>query len=166
MIAESFNDYFVNIGAKLANEIENNTLDPVLSDNVITRLDIQFKFSEINPNEVFLQLSKLKLSKSTGVDNIPYRVLKLSAEMITTSLTWIFNFSIKTGIYVDEWKKACVLPIFKSDDRQKCENYRPISILPIIRKIFKRSVFNQLYNFLNENSLLSMAVGSTGAAGA
>ena len=54
MIAESFNDYFVNIGAKLANEIENNTLDPVLSHNVITRPDIQFKFSEINPNEVFL----------------------------------------------------------------------------------------------------------------
>ena len=82
-------------------------------------------------------------------------MLKLSAEIITPSLTWIFNFSIKTGIYVDEWKKAWVLPIFKSDDRQKCENYRPISILPIISKIFERSVFNQLYNFLNENSLLS-----------
>ena len=111
MIAESFHDYFVNIGAILANQIENNTLDPVLSQNVITRPDIQFKFSEINPNEVFLQLSKLNLSKSTGVDNIPARVHKLSAEIITPSLTWLFNFSIKTGIYVDKWKKAWVLPI-------------------------------------------------------
>ena len=40
MMAESFNDYFVNIAAKLANEIENNTVDPVLSDNVITRPDL------------------------------------------------------------------------------------------------------------------------------
>ena len=82
-------------------------------------------------------------------------MLKLSAEIITPSLTWIFNFSVKTGIYVDEWKKDWRLPSFKSDDRQKCENFRPISILPIISKIFERSVFNQLYNFLNENSLLS-----------
>ena len=87
MIAESFNDYFVNIGAKLANEIENNTPRPVLSHSVIDRPDIQFKFSEINPNEVFLQLSKLNSSKSTGVDNIPARVLKLSAEIVTPSLT-------------------------------------------------------------------------------
>ena len=99
-------------------------------------------------------MSKLKLSKSTGVYNIPARVLKLSAEIITPSLTWIFNFSIKTGIYIDEWKKAWVLPISKSDDRQKCENYRPVSILPIINKIFEHR-FNQLYNFLSENSLLS-----------
>ena len=159
MIAESFNDYFVNIGAKLANEIENNTLDPVLSHNVITRPeDIQFKFSEINPSEVFLQLSKLiNLSKSTGVDNIPARVLKLSAEMITPSLTGIFNFSIKTRIYVDEWKKAWVLLIFKSDDRQTWENinYRPILILSNISKICERPVFKQLYNFLSENYLLS-----------
>ncbi len=45
--------------------------------------------------------------------------------------------------------------IYKSEDRKKCENYRPISILPIISKIFERSVFNQLYEFLNANSLLS-----------
>ena len=154
-IAESFNDYFVNIGAKLANEIENNLLDSNSSENNFFRPDIQFKFSEINQHEVFLQLDKLKTSKSTGIDNIPARALKISAVIITPSLTWIFNSSIKTGIYVDEWKKAWVLPIFKSEDRQKCENYRPISILPIISKIFERSVFNQLYTFLNDNSLLS-----------
>ena len=56
---------------------------------------------------------------------------------------------------MDEWKKAWVLPIYKSGNRYNCENYRPISILPIISKILERCVFNQLYNFLNENSLLS-----------
>ena len=44
---------------------------------------------------------------------------------------------------------------YKSDDKRKCENYRPISILPIIGKIFERSVFNQVYSYLNDNSLLS-----------
>jgi hypothetical protein len=154
-IAESFNNYFVSIGAELASEIENNSLDSSSSENVNSRSSIQFKFSEINVHEVFLLLHKLKTSKSTGIDNIPARALKISAEIISPSLTWIFNLSIKTGIYVDEWKKAWVLPIFKTEDRQKCENYRSISILPIISKIFERSVFNQLYEFLNESSLLS-----------
>ena len=63
--------------------------------------------------------------------------------------------SLNSGIFVDEWKMAWILPIYKSGDKRKCENYRPISILPIISKIFERCVFNQVYTYLNENTLLS-----------
>ena len=118
--------------------------------------DIVLNFSEIHIDEVTQQLSNLKISKSAGVDNIPAKVLKLAASVIAPLLTWIFNPSIKTGIYVNEWKKARVVPIYKSNDRQRCENYRPISILPVVRKILERSVFNQIYKFLNDNSLLSI----------
>ena len=62
--------------------------------------------------------------------------------------------SLKSGIYIDEWKMARVIPIYKSENRSKCENYRPISIIPIISKIFEREVFNQIYKYLNENSLI------------
>ena len=89
------------------------------------------------------------------MDSIPARVLKISGEIICSSLAWIFNLCSKTGVYIDDWKKAWVVPIYKSENRKKCENYRPISILPIISKIFERSVFNQLYEFLNSYSLLS-----------
>ena len=64
-------------------------------------------------------------------------------------------FPLKSGIYIDEWKMARVIPIYKSENRSKCENYRQISILPIISKIFEREVFNQVYRCLNENSLIS-----------
>ena len=47
------------------------------------------------------------------------------------------------------------IPIYKSENRSKCENYRPISILRIISKVFEREVFNQIYRYLNENSLIS-----------
>ena len=80
---------------------------------------------------------------------------KISAEIISPSLAWIFNLCIKTGVYIDNWKKAWVIPAYKSEKRKKCENYRLIDILPIISKIFERSVSNQLYEFLNSNSLLS-----------
>ena len=84
-----------------------------------------------------------------------YRVLKISANIIAPSITWIFNLSLKKGIFVDEWKKAWVLLIYKSGNKHNCENYRAISILPVISKILERLVFNQLYKFFNDNSLLS-----------
>jgi hypothetical protein len=115
IIAESFNDYFVNIGPKLAFEA----------------------------------------NKSTGLDKIPAKILKLASDIIAPSLTFIFNLSLATEIYVDDWKRARVTPIYKYEDKKKCENYRPISILPIIRKVFGREVFRQLYHYLYENSLLS-----------
>lgn len=79
----------------------------------------------------------------------------MSSYIIAPSLTAIFNLSLKSGIYIDEWKLAGVIPIYKSDNRSKCENYRPISILPIVSKVFEREVFNQVYRYLNENSLIS-----------
>ena len=70
-------------------------------------------------------------------------------------MTYIFNLSISTGRYVDDWKRARVIPVYKTEDRTKCENYRPISILPIISKLFEKEVFGQLYQYLIDNSLLS-----------
>ena len=158
LIAETFNDFFIHIGSKLASEIDGqlpNESDPegIINSN-IPHLN-RFEFSAISQEEVYTELCNLKESKSTGLDTIPSRALKISASVIAPSITWIFNLSLKKGIFVDEWKKAWVLPIYKSGNRHNCENYRPISILPVISKILERCVFNQLYNFLNENSLLS-----------
>ena len=65
---------------------------------------------------------------------------------------------INSCTYVDSWKKARITPIFKSEDRQKCDNYRPISILSIISKIFKKEVFDLLYEHLSQNLLLSINI--------
>ena len=89
------------------------------------------------------------------MDGIPANILKLTSTLIAPSITFIFNLSIRTGIYIDEWKLARVIPIYKSEDKRKCENYRPISILPIISKIFEGEGFTQIYSFLNKHELLS-----------
>ena len=90
------------------------------------------------------------------MDNIPAKVLKITANIIAPSLTYIFNVSLESGIYVDDWKLAKIIPINKSEDRKKCENYRPISILPVISKVFESEIFSELYEYLNENTLLSV----------
>ena len=57
------------------------------------------------------------------MDNIPAKVLKITANIIAPSLTYIFNVSPQSGIYVDDWKLAKIIPIYKSEDRKKCENF-------------------------------------------
>ena len=114
-----------------------------------------FHFSQIEIHNVYSILNNLKANKSTGLDKIPAKILKLSAEIIAPSLTYIFNLSLESGIYINEWKRARVTPIYKSEDKTKCENYRPISILPEISKVFEKEVFRQLYGYLTDNDLLS-----------
>ena len=114
-------------------------------------MPFKFQFSQIEIHNVYSILNNLKANKSTGLDKIPAKILKLSAEIIAPSLTYIFNLSLESGIYINEWKRARVTPIYKSEDKTKCENYRPISILPVISKVFEKEVFRQLY----DNDLLS-----------
>jgi hypothetical protein len=99
------------------------------------------------------RLKALKTCKATGLDQIPAKILKLSADIV--ALTFIFNLSLTTGIYGDEWKQARVTPIYKSGDKRLCENYRPISVLPIVSNAFEKEVFRQICTYLSVNSLLS-----------
>jgi hypothetical protein len=87
---------------------------------------------------VFCNLKNLKANKSTGLDAILAKILKLAAKIIAPSLTYIFNLSLQSGIYVNDCKRARVTPIFKSEDKSKCENYRPISILSIVSNVFEK----------------------------
>ena len=151
-IAESINEYFISICTKLADEIDSNSDyqndDPTYanefleSDSSSTNL---FHFRTISVTSVALRLSKLLASKSTGRDNIPAKVQKITANIIAPSLTYIFNIFLQSGIYVNDWKLAKIIPIYKSEDRKKCENYRPISVLPVISKVFESEIFSQLY---------------------
>ena len=156
-MAHSLNDYFVNIGLTLAAEYEEEScnIDQTTSDNINSFQCAQFKFSPIPVDNVVSTLRGLKANKTTGLDKIPPKILKLSARIVAPSLTYIFNLSLATGIYIDDWKRARVTPIFKSGDRRQCANYRPISILPAVSKVFEKEVFRQVYGYLTENCMLS-----------
>ena len=106
---------------------------------------------------VALTLKNLKVSKSTGLDKIPAKVLKIASSIIAIapSLTFIFNLSLSSGIFIDDWKNARVCPVYKGNDCRDMGNYRLISILPIISKVFEKEVFQQLYHYLKVNSIFS-----------
>ena len=74
----------------------------------------------------------------------------------------IFNLSFFTGIVPDQLKLAKVIPIYKSGDSDLCNNYRPISVLPVFSKLFERIIHDILYSFLTHHQLLH-PLGSRGA---
>ena len=77
------------------------------------------------------------------------KLIKIAAEIISPSLTEIFAKSISTGIFPSEWKTARVSPIFKKGKKNDPNNYRPISVIPAVAKIFEKVIFEQLYNYFN-----------------
>ena len=86
--------------------------------------------------------------------NLPNKMLKLSKDVIANSLSDIFNACIDASVFPSDFKMARVAPIFKSDDREGLNNYRPISELPTVARVFERLIYEQLYNYFVENKLL------------
>ena len=97
--------------------------------------------AHVEPREIHHLLTKLKLKQSTGSDGIPARVLRVAADILCTPLADIFQASIDQGIFPVIWKFAIIRPIPKSKNPTK-DQYRPISLLPILSKVFERVVLS------------------------
>ena len=104
---------------------------------------------------MFSLLSKLCKSKATHLDRISPELLRVCPDLIAESLCTIFNRSINTGILPTDWKSSKVIPLFKKGERRDLNNYRPISIIPVVAKVFERIIYNQVYGFLVDNNLLT-----------
>ena len=125
----------------------NETLSYEQADNGLNYSlpqNTSFHFCPIEIDNVYSTLRNLKANKSTGLDKIPAKILNIFAEIIPLFLTYSFNLSLLSGIYINEWKRARVTLIYQSEDNQS-ENYRQISILPIVSKVFEKDVLYLLY---------------------
>ena len=96
----------------------------------------------------------MKTCKFAGTDKISVKLIQAAGRTILNSLKNIFNLSLNTGIFPDDWKIACVTPIYTSDNKTDCGNYRPISIISNVAQIFEKAVYSQLITFLNENKVI------------
>ena len=99
-------------------------------------------------NEVRDCLSNLNPSKPTGADGIPARVLKECSQQIAPSLCALFNYSLRIGRFPSDWKSADVTLNLEKDLPEPAENYRPISLLPIV---MERCVCTRLYSHVSQS---------------
>ena len=151
-MAEAFNKFFTTIGPSLACEIPPTNVE---AESYLQPTDKAFSLKALNVLTVCKLLSDINERKATGLDKIPCKLLKLAGVIVGPSLTSIFKSSIDNGICSSEWKVAKVTPIFKKGAKSDLNSYRPISVLPIVSKIFQKIIYQQLYDYLNENKFLS-----------
>ena len=102
-----------------------------------------FDFSKVDQTDVLKVISSLNNSKSVS-GSIPTRMLKIAANICVPFLTSCFNNCVESGTFPDRLKLADIIPSFKKGSSTDKANYRPISLLPIVSKIFERLIVNQL----------------------
>lgn len=112
----------------------------------------------ISISEIFIKLSALDTNKGPGPDGIPPSLLKLCSFILARPLHYIFNKSLENGHFPNSWKTSFITPIFKSGDRSSISNYRPISILSSIPKIFESLIYDYLLRSFN-NMLIDQQFG-------
>ena len=153
-MADTLNKYFTNIGPSLAT----NMRDPwYYAGNIINTM-LEDDFS-IDNDELLKLLQDIDVTKSSAIEFLSSNILKDAFICLITQLTFIFNLSFNTGIFPDDWKMAQITPLPKDGDLTQCNNYRPISLLPLPGKIAEKIVHNRLITYFETNELLNKKQG-------
>ena len=146
-IALKFHEQFLEtVGSTQDEYLHNNQfLHPINDETCV--------FFQIGIDDMHFAISKLNINKSSGVDEIPARMIKENFEFFAPILTSLFNEMVEKGTYLDEEKIAKVIPVFKKGDRLNAANYRPVSILNTFNKLFESILHDQLSKFVSDNNL-------------
>lgn len=149
-IAESFNQYFADIPYTVQNSLSNTQSNylHLVKSNINS-----FFFRPTNSSEVSKIVSKLKTGDN--IKDIPVKILKLASSQLSPVVARLFNLSIELSIFPDILKTAKIRPVFKSGDKSDLGNYRPISILPVLDKIFEKLIYIRLYSFFEKFNIIS-----------
>ena len=102
-------------------------------------------------NDVEDIIQNMQTGKACGLNSIPKSNLKTFKKELSKLLSDIINLSFLTGTFPKTMKIAKIIPVFKRDDKLNCNNYRPISLLPNLSKIFKKLMHHRLTLFLENN---------------
>ena len=169
-LAQIFNSYFANVVENLdieGFEIHNFNYIPELNyiSNIINKfenhpsiknikrnvnIDKRFHFSTVNESVINDVIDLLDKKKPTTHNNIPTRVLVENKDIISPFVTEIYNESTQNARFPNALKLADVTPTFKNKDRTKKGNYRNVSILPPISKIFEKDMFSQITSYIDK----------------
>ena len=106
-----------------------------------------------SPIEVSNIIKNLDTKKTLGPNSIPIFILKVNNDFFSDNLSKMINLTFESGIFPDLCKVAKVTPVFKSGNENLCENFRPISLLPIYSKIYEKVMYSRIYGFLTKKKL-------------
>ena len=145
LISNKFNDFFINIRPTLAKSIPCVNKSPL--SYLGNRLTESIYLAPVSENEIGQLIKSLK-DTTAGFDDLNSMCLKISSRFLLKPLTHICNLSISQGIFPEQLKIANVIPLYKSDDSMSFNNYRPVSVLCVLSKIFEKIMYNRVTAFL------------------
>ncbi|KAG8286904.1 hypothetical protein J6590_108626 [Homalodisca vitripennis] len=158
LIAISFNDYFINVTDALLKDLSSvqpkyDKCDNHKPGNTL----LKFQCPPLTETELIQIFDSLKNKSSSGYDGVPVKLIKFVKHSLSKPLLHLINSSLITGIFPDKLKVSKVIPVFKKGSATDIQNYRPISILPSISKIFERTMYHRLVKHLEVNDLYDKA---------
>lgn len=146
-LLDELNIHFINTGT--------NGDRPGSDNDLIKPCNNSIFLIPVVEQEVYQYITRLKNKKSVGNDEIPVGLLKKCATIISKPLTHIINQTMLTGRYPQLLKEAIVKPLYKKGSKEDFDNYRPISLLSNVNKIFERIIFDRMMKFFEENKILA-----------
>ena len=150
-IVDAFGQYFSTIGATLDSNIPRSNLSPL--DYLGTALDNSIFIAPCSAEEVTSIILSFS-SKGCNVKTIPVYIYKSLVDILSPVVAHLFNASVSSGLFPEALKTASVVPLYKSGSRQDIANYRPISTLPVISKIFEKLMCKRIIAFMTEDNII------------
>ena len=151
-IANAFNTYFINIEPSIAEQIHSRgSHKTYLKASHSSTLTL----ANIDEGYVASLIDRLKNKESSGIDKLSNKHIKAAKNVIAKPLTLMINQMLNTGFFSDKLKQSKVTPIFKANDKELLSNYRPISGLSSMSKLYEYAISDQLTQYLIDNNLFS-----------
>ena len=150
-ISNHFVEFFTNVGKSLDQKIPVSKTDPL--DYIKFRNEVSIYLNPCDEVKVSKMIKSIN-DGAPGWDNMPACVLKKNLNCIAKPLTHLINLSLTNGYFPDELKLANVIPIYKACEKMMVTNYRPISLLSIVSKVFEKIFYTRLSTFLKDQKIL------------
>ena len=156
--ADRLNGYFASVGPGVAKELEAAQRDsaplPPRPPRVVAGA---YRVRPATLPELSAALRRMSLSKACGEDGVTIGMLRMTWPVIAPHVLEVVNASLVSGVLPREWKRATVVPIHKTGSTLEPNNYRPVSILPVVAKLAESIVSSQLLEYLLSHSILTDA---------
>ena len=150
-VANVFNDYFATVAHNLDNNIPVSNQSP--SSYLSGGMSNIFSAPPTNESEVQNIIESLPI-KSSPLDEVPVFIYKKIVSPLSKCISSFFNESILHGVYPQVLKISRIVPLFKSGDNTSKLNFRPISVINFIAKLFEKLMYSRLFKFVSENNIL------------
>ena len=147
--ANAYNKYFATIGTVVQNLIGTKDATPT-ADNTGS-----FHFHEETEETIIKLIDRIRVDVATGADEISAKLIKDAKYTIAKLLSRLVNLSYLKSTFPSSMKIAIIKALHKKNCTEDISNYRPLSILSVLSKIFERSATDQIVKYLEENKLLN-----------